>query len=147
MAQVSRSRQLVRLDYQTRSTDFSISNTTVGSASELFTDASWTADGVSTYTVEVFAGVAWESGTATYNIYLSLCKGDGTELATLAQSTSARESIGLQKYFYTPAAGTQTVNVRAYKEAGAANGTIAIGTGSGRTAAGFAYIAVYRGGI
>ena len=100
MAQVSRNRQLVRLDYQTRVTNYTITATTVGAAAELFTDASWTADGVSTYTVEVFAGVSWYQATANYNIYLSLCKGDGTELASLAQlglsSSAGRAPIGLQ---------------------------------------------------
>ena len=140
-----------RLDYQTRVTNYTITATTVGAAAELFTDASWTADGVSTYTVEVFAGVSWYQATANYNIYLSLCKGDGTELASLAQlsssSSSGRAPIGIQKYFYTPAAGTQTVNVRAYKESGSGDGTIEVAAGSGRVVAGVAYIAVYRGGV
>jgi len=131
-------------DYQTRATNFTIANDTVGAAAELFTDVSWAADG-GTYVVEVLPGVNWRAGTAGYNVYLSLCKGDGTEVVSMSQMVGGlRAPLALFRYRYTPTAGTQTLNVRAYKEAGGANGTIEIAAGSGRAVAGLAYIAVFK---
>ena len=135
---------LVRLAYQTRATNYTISATTFGAAGELFTDVSWTADGTSAYVVEVLSGVAWAAGSSGYNVYMSLGTGSGTELVTIIQKAGQdRSPIGLFKYFYTPSAGTATLNVRAFKESGGSDGTIEIAAGAGRTVAGLAYIAVY----
>ena len=135
---------LVRLAYQTRATNYTISATTWAAAAELFTDVSWTADGTSAYVVEVLPGVAWWAGSVGYNVYMSLGTGSGTELVTMFQNQlTNRDSVGLFKYFYTPSAGTATLNVRAWKESGAVSSEIEIAAGSGRTVAGLAYIAVY----
>ena len=135
---------LVRLAYQTRATDYTISATSFGAAAELFTDVSWTADGTSTYVVEVLPGTNSAAGSVNYNVYISLGTGSGTELVTIAQMAGTlRSNLGLFKYFYTPSAGTATLNVRAFKESGGSNGAIEIAAGSGRTVAGLAYIAVY----
>jgi len=135
---------LVRLAYQTRATNYTISATSWAAAAELFTDVSWTADGTSAYVVEVLPGIAWIAGSTNYNVYMSLGTGSGTELVTMIQKAGQdRDSIGLFKYFYTPSAGTATLNVRALKESGGSDGTIEIAAGSGRTVAGLTYIAVY----
>ena len=135
---------LVRLAYQTRATNYIISATTWAAAAELFTDVSWTADGTSAYVVEVLSGVAWYAGSVGYNVYMSLGTGSGTELVTMFQNQlTNRDSVGLFKYFYTPSAGTATLNVRAWKESGASSSEIEIAAGSGRAVAGLAYIAVY----
>ena len=136
---------LVRLAYATRNTSYAISSATFASAAELFTDVSWTADGTSAYVVEVLAGVNFYAGTSGYNSYISLFTGAGTELVSMAQNgTNNRVPIGLFKYFYTPSAGTASLNVRARKESGSGDGTIEIANSEGgRTSAGLAYIAVY----
>ena len=135
---------LVRLAYQTRATNYTISATTWAAAAELFTDVSWTADGTSAYVVEVLSGINFYAGSTGYNVYISLGTGSGTELVTMAQKADPpRAPIGLFKYFYTPSAGTATLNVRAWKEGGGSDGTIEIAAGSGRAVAGLAYIAVY----
>ena len=135
---------LTRLAYATRVTDYTISSNTFASAAEVFTDVTWTADGTSAYVVEVLPGVCFSVASAGFNAYISLFTGAGTELVAIAQNgTNFRAPLGVFKYFYTPSAGTASLNVRARKEGASADGTLEIAASGGRTAAGLAYIAVY----
>ena len=134
-----------RYDYQTRTSNYTVDQTALASAAEFFTsDVSWTADGTSAYLVEAYVPIM-QSGTAGYNVGIALCKGDGTGIVLLSASTfGGRVPVGVLRYAYTPAAGTQTINLRAIKEAGAANGLVECGAGPiGSINYATTYLAVY----
>ena len=130
----------------TRATNYTIQATSIGSAEEAFSDVSFVADG-GTYVVEV-GFPAWISGTANYNLYCYLCDGDGNAIATIGQlaTSSGVGRIGPNafRYYYTPSAGTRTVNIRFTKESGSANGTVEVDASSGRSVAGSFYLRVSK---
>jgi hypothetical protein len=140
-----------RLDYQASTATYTISTnmTNLATAPEVFaTDLSFTADGTSSYAVEFFCPTILCPLSATYNLWVVLCKGDGTALGTLANivgGSGYRVPGGVFKYFYTPAAGTQTLNVRCVQETGAGGaGALTQGATSGYTGSFLPmYLAVY----
>ena len=140
-----------RLDYQASTATYTISTTmtNLATAPEVFTaaDVSFTADGTSSYAVEFYYPQIVCATNAGYNIWIVLCKGDGTALGTLANvtgNTGQRLPGGVFKFFYTPAAGTQTLNVRCVQETGGGNGSLPQGATTGYTGS-FTpmYLAVY----
>ena len=141
---------IVRLAYGTRATSYTVSAnmTQLSTAAEVFSsDLSFTADGTSSYLVECYIPIIGCAANANYNLWIVLCKGDGTAIASLAQVTgnaSQRLPGGVTRYFYTPSAGTQTVNVRAIQETGGGNGLLENGASSGYTgSAAPMYLAIY----
>jgi hypothetical protein len=94
-----------------------ISATTFAGASELFSagDATWTADGTSTYLVEFFVPFV-VTASATHTTNFGLSDGGSTQLALLGQINNLA-GIGTPfhaRFFYTPAAGSRSVNVRVW---------------------------------
>lgn len=130
----------------TRATNYTVQATSIGSAEEAFSDVSFVADG-GIYVVEV-GFPAWITGTANYNLYCYLCDGDGNAIATIGQlaTSSGVGRIGPNafRYYYTPSAGTRTVNIRFTKESGSANGTVEVDASSGRSVAGSFYLRVSK---
>jgi len=114
-----------RLAYQTRTTNYSISSSTTGAAADVFsTDLSWTADG-STYMVQWWFPYL-DVGTASVP-RLILVDGSGNDLGWLSVATTGIQNIPQGTTWYTPAAGTATLNLRA-NNGGSGTGTIGMGT-------------------
>ena len=141
---------IIRLAYGTRATSYTVSAnmTQLSTAAEVFSsDLSFTADGTSSYLVECYIPIIACPANASYNLWIVLSEGDGTAIASLAQVTglgSQRLPGGVMRYFYTPSAGTQTVNVRAIQETGGGNGELQNGASSGYTgSAAPMYLAIY----
>jgi hypothetical protein len=94
-----------------------ISATTFAAASELFTggDATWTADGTSTYLVEFFVPFV-VTASATHTTNFGLSDGGSNQLALMGQINNLA-GIGMPvlfRYYYTPAAGSRSVNIRVW---------------------------------
>jgi hypothetical protein len=120
-----------RLATSTQGSNQTLNQTVVGSASDIFpSDLTFTADGTSAYRVEFFAAsVECASGGFTQII---LVDGGGTSITQLAQvhSTSGvNRSPVMAVFYYTPSAGSVSVNVRGiYATAG--NGVVySVGSG------------------
>jgi hypothetical protein len=132
----SRLTQIKRLAYQTRTTSYTVDQTAIASAANVFgTSAIWTADGTSAYSVEVyFPRVTAPANTATY-VEIDLYNvTTAASIGTLGfvQTNSATPEMSTAffgKYFYTPAAGTTTLNVRVVRSAASVNGNVAMGSG------------------
>lgn len=139
-----------RLGLQTRgsggSDNYTISATSVASAADVFSsDISWTADGTSEYVIEFYCPCA-TSPTNAVGSYISLVKGDGTLIGRLAEIYAAGSGINIPvfvRYRYAPAAGSQTINIRAIKDSSASNGELRFG--GTNYAAG--YLAIYGADI
>lgn len=94
------------------------------SGGEVFSDFTWTADG-SSYVVEFFAGAVTAVTSAATII---LTNGNGTILTVLGIVSAGATVPVFSKYYYTPAAGTATLNVVGVFGAGG-GGTIQAGNG------------------
>ena len=128
-----------RLAYQTRTSFYSVSSTTVAGASDIFSsDLTWTADGTSAYQIEFFAVQGYSPDVLDTYISLRLVNGAGTDLGTMAlvgpsQVTGRRGYAPIHcKIFYTPAAGSASINARAIAISSGAGG-IEAGAGGANT--------------
>jgi hypothetical protein len=84
-------------------------------ANEFFpNDLSFTADGTSTYIVEFFSPGGYSS--VDIGTYYNLCTGSGTLVTTAAIRSGTGYLTPYFKYFYTPSAGTVTLNLRPHKD-------------------------------
>jgi hypothetical protein len=87
-------------------------STTFAGSSEMFTDLTWTADG-SSYLVDLTIPLVYNTGVANQtSIWLS--DGGTTQLGLMALfvlTTGVGAPLNA-RFFYTPSAGSQSVNVR-----------------------------------
>jgi hypothetical protein len=139
---------IVRLAYQTRTSDFSVTTATVATATDVFsTDLTWTADGTSAYQVKFWAPGSYTADVLDRYLEFHLVNGSGTDLGIIGQvgtcQTTARRAYGAVnlEVLYTPAAGSASVNLRCLS---VADGSGAIKAGPGGSGQLFpAYMAVY----
>lgn len=113
---------LVELGYVERTTNQSVTATTFAGASEVFAnDLTFIADG-SPVLVEFYCPQATNGGSY---IIFNLSNGGSTDMGQIAYVGSSA-AVNTQ-YRYTPAAGAQTLNVRAWVQSG--TGTVSSGAG------------------
>lgn len=137
----TRLQQLKRITYIERSTAYTVNQTAVASATDIFSsDLTWTATGA-TYVVEFF-GLVQTAATGFTKMILTDGGNNGLGAIGVAYAGSQVTIQGLfARKYYTPAAGTATINVRGiYATAG--NGALNAGDGTG-TNDPIAFLAVY----
>lgn len=125
-----------RLAYQTVTANYTASSTTVAGASNVFsTGATWTAAAATAYRVEVYFPVVETSSTAGAYIIVNLVDGSGNDLGKIGAVESGNGQVTGAPlhavYYYTPGAGSITLNVRAYRVTG--TGVIYAGAGGAAT--------------
>lgn len=128
-----------RLDYQTRTTTYTVSSGTFSGASDIFsTNLSFTANGTSTYWIEFYSTFAYTGYTgvdSAVSIYLT--DGSGADLGRCFVSPKnnvdgARTYSGVCfKVPYTPSSGTKTINFRAFLSSGSTTTSGGISAGAG----------------
>lgn len=107
------------LVYATGNGDQSTAATTFATGVEIFADQTFTADGTR-HLVELFIPAIQNTST-TGLAYFELSDGGSNSLGRLAHTLnlgSAQAGPIYAKYYYTPAAGSVTLNVRVYVSAG-----------------------------
>jgi hypothetical protein len=141
-------KSIVRLAYQTITSDFSVTTATVASATDVFsTDLTWTADGTSAYQVKFWAPGSYTSDILDRYLQFHLVDGSGNDLGAIGQvgtcQATARRAYGAVnlEVLYTPSAGSASINIRCVS---VASGSGAIKAGPGGAGQLFpAYAAVY----
>ena len=135
-----------RLGFEQRTSNYSISSTTVAGAADVFTDVTWTADGTSAYRIEAYFPFVESAQAANAFVEVWLVNGSGTGLGRLAYvgyadgTRSAAQGAVNPSYFYTPAAGSTSINIRIINFGGTGNAS----AGAGGAAANVpAFLAVY----
>ena len=122
-----------RIAHIERTTNYTVSSTTVAGATDVFSsDLAWTAAGSTAYRIEFFCPYVDTATNAGSSISIHLVNGSGTDLGRMAQwgnADGSRHEDGAQfcVYYYTPSAGSTTLNIRALR--GVANGALACGAG------------------
>lgn len=137
-----------RITYIQRTTEYTSTATAVASASDVFSsDLSWTADGTSAYQIEFYCPFSYTGTILDNNLAVYLVNGSGTSLGIIAlvgpSQVSGRRGYSpiFAKTFYTPSAGTASINVRGVSTAGSDAGLVGgTATGTERVAM---YLAVY----
>ncbi|CAB4187515.1 hypothetical protein UFOVP1158_28 [uncultured Caudovirales phage] len=123
-----------RLAFQTRTTNLNI-NTTLALTGNLFsTSATFTAAGSTAYRIEVYAPIVGSSLTANDSTIVHLTDGSNNSLCRLSVHGSGNGAQNAYSplfavYYYTPSAGTVTLNVSATTSS--VIGTPAIYAGAG----------------
>ncbi len=136
---------LKRIGYQTRTTSYTTTSGVAPGPANIFTTSiSWTANGTSAYLCEFYAPSVTTATNAGAFVVVTMTTDGGTAIAYAAQNgfgDGTRSSINpvFARYWYTPAAGTATLNIRAYH--GTAAGTVDGGAGGAALAP--MYMAVY----
>lgn len=122
-----------RLVYDDRSTVYNIDQTSLGAATDIFTDRTFTADGTSAYRVEFYVPKFGIQGNSEYSVHLT----DGGSTSRLRVASWYRQEASDQSdiavyavVYFTPSAGSVTVNLRAFKNSGT-NTTFTAGDGTG----------------
>jgi hypothetical protein len=121
-----------RLAYTTRTSTYTASSQTVGSAADIFSsDLSITADGTSAYRFVFFAPDVYHENSSNAAIYVALVKGDGTLIGLIGSrgrgdGVATGHSAVSANFLHTPASGTQTFNARAYYVTNASGGNPAV---------------------
>jgi hypothetical protein len=113
-----------RLGYQTRTTDYAVDQTAIGSAANIFsTSITFTADGTSSYLLEcMFPAV--DSLAANRQVILHFTDGSSTSLVkaiagvTGGAGSQVRTAVHA-RIPWTPTSGSKTVNMRAINTGGA----------------------------
>ena len=130
----SRVTQLKRIGFTTRTTSYSIPSTTVPGAADAFaSDVTWTADGTSSYRIESYWPFIESAQTANAYVELWLVDGSGNKLGRLAYvgygdgTRSAAQGAVNPSYFYTPTAGSTSINIRMVVNTGTGNATAGAG--------------------
>jgi hypothetical protein len=139
-----------RLGYVTRTTSYTVDQTVIASAPNLFSSSiTFTADGTSSYLVEIyFPRVTPPANTATYveiDLY-NVTSSTGLGTVGFVQTNSATPEISttvFAKYYWTPSAGSVTLNARAVRSAATVSGAIYCGTGGTGLAYMPGYLAVF----
>ncbi len=135
-----------RIGFQTRTTAYTTTSGVAPGPANIFTTSiSWTADGTSAYRCEFYAPSVSTASNAGAFLVVTFTTDGGTELSRITQTAfgdGTRGAIAPQYavFYYTPAAGTATLNVRAYH--GTAAGTVDAGAG-GAGALSPMFVAVY----
>jgi hypothetical protein len=118
---------VIRLDYEQRTTTYSASASVLGSAADIFTnDLTWTAAGSVAYRIEWWFPY-FDVGTATVP-RIHLVDGSGNDLGWLSVTTTGITTIPQGVTWYTPAAGSRSVNLR-MTNGGSGTGTLGMGAG------------------
>ena len=120
-----------RLGYTTRTSDYTSNATTLAAAADIFSSSiTFTADGTSSYRVELFSSVVVPAINTVFTIHLT--NGTSTSLGILSYSKSG---VTVTNYFtahaifyYTPSAGSITLNARGTNDV--ANNSV-FGAGAG----------------
>ena len=121
-----------RIGYVQRTTNYTASSSSFAGAADVFaSNISFTADGTSTYRIELFVPeVTNEAGTRAFRAALSL-NGTQTGRSVLAYSPTASISVsGKVERYLIPAAGATTVNFRFYHDTGQTTAIAGDGTGA-----------------
>ena len=109
---------IVRLDTQTRTTEYTSTVTTIAGASDVFaTDVTFTADGTSAYIVEFFCCDMVQPATNDVKASVHLVTGAGTGLGNMVafMGIGNANTLGISVYSvfsYTPSAGSTSINIR-----------------------------------
>jgi hypothetical protein len=133
-----------RFAYQQRTSTYSASASVLGSAADIFsTDLTWTAAGSTAYRIEWWFPY-FDVGTATVP-RIHLVDGSGGDLGWLSVTTTGITTIPQGVTWYTPSAGSTSVNLR-MTNGGSGTGTLGMGAGgSGAYMPG--WMAVYGPGL
>jgi hypothetical protein len=139
---------IVRLAYQTITSDFSVTTATVATATNVFsTGLTWTANGTSAYQIKFWAPSSYTSDILDRYLQFHLVDASGNDLGAIGQvgtcQATGRRAYGAVnlEVLYTPSAGSTTVNIRCVSTA---SGSGAIKAGPGGSGQLFpAYGAVY----
>ena len=135
-----------RFAFNERTIDLTNINTgVVSTATEVFTDLSFTSLAATAYLIEFYTPRLVPGNTNDSAIFAHLCTGSGTALGVMAAVSSASHSGTtpiLARTFYTPGAGTTTLNIRC-TVTGAAGALRAGSGGTSQTSYFPAYLAVY----
>ena len=121
-----------RIGYVQRTTNYTASSSSFAGAADVFaSNISFTADGTSTYRIELFvAELTNEAATRALRVGLNL-NGTQTGRSVLAYSATAAISVsGRVERYLIPAAGATTVNFRFYHDTAQTNAIAGDGTGS-----------------
>jgi hypothetical protein len=108
-----------RLAYIERTSNYQTTATTVATAPNMFSsNLTFTADGVSSYLVVFFSGSSMSHSGASGLISVFLTDGGNNALGRLSfhQQSGAdeRQNGAIHQRYYTPTAGSQSLNVRAH---------------------------------
>jgi hypothetical protein len=133
-----------RIAFTQRTTSYNVNATSVAGAGDVFTGGgatgaalTWTADGTSAYRIEFFCPFVDTATNAGAAVSIHLTDGSGNDLGRIAIVGNAdgsrnEDAAQFAVYYYTPAAGSRTINVRATRNV--AGGLLACGAGgSGST--------------
>jgi hypothetical protein len=108
-----------RIGFQERLTSYSVNATSVATATNIFTNnITWTANG-GTYLIRAYFPFAETGQTANSWLNIHLVNGAGASISSLGyvgygDGTRGAVSICSFDYFYTPSAGSVSINCRAY---------------------------------
>jgi hypothetical protein len=137
--------------YQTRTSDSFgtiFTATTFATSSNLFTNnITWTADGTSSYVLELFVPLVYTTGTAQ-SFQLHITNGSTTSYGFYYGENAANQGYGhYVKRLITPSAGSTSMNARLTK--GGGTGSIILYTGTGASSSDYmpAFIRVTGGGV
>ena len=118
-----------RIGYVERTSSYSVSATSAATAADVFSSSiTWTANGTAAYLVEFFCPRS-DTGSGGF-ITFSVVNASGTELSRLCfvgGGSGVSYDSPLGRWYYTPSAGSTTINVRAWY--GVAAGTLYGSTG------------------
>ena len=122
-----------RLAYVTRTSDYTASTDSIATAADVFSsDLTITADGTSAYLFRLYIPSALVGSSAGSNIIISLVNGAGTDLGYIAViGPASAVSPVYAEIYYTPAAGSQSFNIRARRSI--SNGFLEAGAGGSGT--------------
>jgi hypothetical protein len=112
-----------RIDLKTRATNYTINQSALSSAGDVFsTDITFTADGTSSYVVEMHFPAVDNGATGNQMLFHFTDGGNNSLFGAVASvfsgSGQVRASVFVRKY-WTPTAGSQSLNVRAIFTGGA----------------------------
>lgn len=129
-----------RLAFIERTTNYTINQTSISAASDVFSsDLTWTADG-STYIVEFFGLVGTVANQFT-KVFMTDGGNNGRgALAVIYFGNETGVQAVYARKYYTPSAGSVTINVRATVPSGSTSINAGDGTGTNDPPA---YLAVY----
>jgi hypothetical protein len=120
------------IDFKEDTSTKTLSSTSVGGATNFFSSSiSFTATGTNTYVVWFYAYRVLQSSTNGSVVSIFLVDNSGTQIAQMGEFRSSGNTLGVGttlQTFYTPAAGTRTLNIRGTSSAG--NGEVNTATGS-----------------
>jgi len=119
-----------RLGFSTRTSDYNTSATTLAAAADIFSSSiTFTADGTSSYRIELYSPVVAPGINSVLLIHLT--NGSSTSLGIISYNRSGAAINYMTThgvYYYTPSAGSITINARGLSDTGTG---CTFGAGSG----------------